>query len=245
MFLRYTIENDLTRKINVKVKEVDSFVYSDRTYELCGFTVHSGVTGNSGHYRAYRVSDEGGVSCYDDHGGATEPTLRKISPERLEKLKENGYLYLYKKKSRPSESCPEAVPSEPLASSCTDTVQSSMATDTTHSTEKTSSVDNVLTSMSDDLLTSNLQPIIRTPVKNLSRIGSQSSPSLRSMSPLPQSLQTPPTKTAQELHPSPSAGKRWLQRNPDLGKPVLEEVEELLTHEENSLNPVKVRGQNI
>ena len=163
MFLRYTIENDLTRNINVKVKEADSFVYSDRTYELCGFTVHSGETGNSGHYRAYRVSGE----VYDDHGGAADPTLRKVSPERLEQLKENGYLYLYKKKSRPSESGPEAVPSEPLASSCTDTAQSSMATDTTHSTEKTSSVDNVLTSMSDDLLTSNLQPIIRTPVKNL------------------------------------------------------------------------------
>ena len=113
MFLRYTIENDLTRKINVKVKEADSFVYSDRTYELCGFTVHSGATGNSGHYRAYRVNGVSGVSCYDDHGGATDPTLRKVSPERLEQLKENGYLYLYKKKSRPSESGPEAVPSEP------------------------------------------------------------------------------------------------------------------------------------
>ena len=90
MFLRYTIENDLTRKINVKVKEADSFIYVGRTYELCGFTVHTG-TGNSGHYRAYHAS---GVE-YDDQGG-TSPTLRKISPERLEKLKEYGYIYLYK-----------------------------------------------------------------------------------------------------------------------------------------------------
>ena len=100
MFLRYSVEKELTRKINVKVKESDEFQYAAKTYELCGFTVHTGASGNSGHYRAYRVS---GV-VYDDHGGASEPTLRKISSEGLEKQKENGYIYLYKKKSRPSKS---------------------------------------------------------------------------------------------------------------------------------------------
>ena len=94
MFLRYTSEKNLTKKINVKVKEADSFIYAGKTYELCGFTVHIGANGNSGHYKAYR-------SCgleYDDHGGSSEPTLKKMSTEGLERAKQNGYIYLYKRK---------------------------------------------------------------------------------------------------------------------------------------------------
>ena len=137
MFLRYSVEKELTRKINVKVEESDSFQYAAETYDLCGFTVHTGASGNSGHYRAYRVS---GV-VYDDHGGASEPTLSKISPEGLEKQKQNGYIYLYKKRSRPSES------------------------------EETPAVDNVLTPRAQDTHFNDclMDPVVKTPSKGIKR----------------------------------------------------------------------------
>ena len=84
----------MVKKINVQVKEADWFIYAGRTYELCGFTVHSGETGDSGHYRAYQASG----LVYDDHGGAADPTLRQTSADGLEKAKQNGYIFLYRKK---------------------------------------------------------------------------------------------------------------------------------------------------
>ena len=242
MFLRYTIdENDLTRKINVKVKEADSFVYAGQTYELCGFTVHSGETGSSGHYRAYHAS---GVE-YDDQGG-TSPTLRRISPERLEKLKECGYMYLYKKKCRPSASCPEAVPSGPLASPSTGTVQSSMATDTKPDSiirppsptevEDRSSVDkNPSSSDQADLsrtgpLNMDIQePVMNTPSKRVVTKRLLSSTSTSHSSPSSEASLSS-SKTA------PSPAKRWKQAVEDgaIAQPnPVAEMEEIL-------NPPKV-----
>lgn len=213
MFLRYTVEKDQTRKINVKVKEADRFIYADRTYDLCGFTVHTGESGNSGHYRAYRVSG----TEYDDHGGSSEPTLRKISPERLEKLKQNGYIYLYK-----------IVPSEPRV----DTVQSSMATDTTWSTDETPAVDSVLTSMSDGLL----DPVVKTPSKGIKRkltLTPKASPT---------SSCSDTTKRTKLLLPSP--GKRWLaQVSQESNEPPIETIEdmaEIVALGQTCYEPVKV-----
>ena len=225
MFLRYTIKNDLTRKINVKVKEADSFIYVGRTYELCGFTVHTG-TGNSGHYRAYHAS---GVE-YDDQGG-TSPTLRKISPERLEKLKENGYIYLYKKKSRPSESCPEAVPSEPSIedsgepmdlSTPSKSPENGIPLDLSTPSSRASLTDSpgplssivdtgkekCLSTSSSGPLGVNLndwmtRPVLKTPSKALKRVTPSQSP-LSS------------AKMAKVALPSP--GKRYLEKHPEISR---------------------------
>ena len=224
MLLRYTVEKEVTRKINVKVTEADWFIYAARTYELCGFTVHTGESGNSGHYRAYRVSGEE----YDDHGGSSVPTLRKISPERLEKMKQNGYIYLYKKKSRPSEFGPEAVPSKPRVKP----VQSSMATDTTWSTDETPAVDSVLTSMSDGLL----DPVVKTPSKGIKRklnLTPKASPT---------SSCSDTTKRTKLLLPSP--GKRWLaQVSQESNEPPIETIEdmaEIVALGQTCYEPVKV-----
>ena len=241
MFLRYTVENDLTRKINVKVKEADSFVYSGRTYELCGFTVHSGATGNSGHYRAYRVSGEGGVSCYDDHGGAADPTLRKVSPERLEQLKENGYLYLYKKKSRPSESGPEAVPSEPRIedsgepmdlSTPSKSPESGGPLDLSTPSKKStlSSSPGPLSSLVDRRKSSSasssgpgsvklndwaMRPDLSTPSKALKRTTPSQSPLASVVSPMSQSFDSQSKKPRISL---PSPGKRYLEKHPEISR---------------------------
>ena len=250
MFLRYTVENDLTRKINVKVKEADSFIYSDRTYELCGFTVHSGESANSGHYRAYRVSGE----VYDDHGGAADPTLRKVSPERLEQLKENGYLYLYKKKSRPSESGPEAVPSEPRIEDSGEPMDLStpskspesggpldLSTPSKKSTLSSSpgplssDVDRRKSSSASSTIHGDvnlndwrIRPVLSTPSKALKRTTPSQSPLASVVSPMSQSFDSQSKKPRISL---PSPGKRYLQQHPDVSQdgesPQLETVKEL------------------
>ncbi len=225
MFLRYTVEKELTRKINVKVEESDSFIYAGRTYELCGFTVHTGASGNSGHYRAYRVS---GV-VYDDHGGASEPTLRKISPEGLDKQKQNGYIYLYKKKIRPSESG-------------SNTVQSSMATDTTYFTEETPAVDTVLTSRAQDTHFNDclMDPVVKTPSKGIKRkLALTPEASQKSSCSDTSSDKTDTVKRTKKLLPSP--GKRWLADASQVSSmETIEEMAETIALGQTCHEPVKV-----
>ena len=204
MFLRYSVEKELTRKINVKVKESDEFQYAAKTYELCGFTVHTGASGNSGHYRAYRVS---GV-VYDDHGGASEPTLRKISSEGLEKQKENGYIYLYKKISRPSEEVSDmSAPSSssvapsllPLSTSAEEMEgpascfkASSPLPLSTHDDGENNSV---ISRLNDGLKL----PVVKTPSKRVLKENLQSTPE----------PSTPSSSSGSSLKWHPSPAKRW------------------------------------
>ena len=227
MFLRYTVEKELTRKINVKVEESDSFQYAAETYELCGFTVHTGASGNSGHYRAYRVS---GV-VYDDHGGASEPTLRKISPEGLEKQKQNGYIYLYKKKIRPSESG-LSTSAEDMEGPASCLKASSSLPLSTHDDGENNSV---ISRLNDGLKL----PVVKTPSKRVLKENLQNTPEPSS----------PSSSSGSSLKWHPSPAKRWKHATDMATKPPspvktldnqIQELREVIQHGPSKLKVVQV-----
>ena len=79
----------------IKVKESEKLVYGGCDYDLAGFTEHLGDEATQGHYVAYQ---EKGRLLFNDHNGVEDPELIRISQAQLAKSRENGYVFLYKRK---------------------------------------------------------------------------------------------------------------------------------------------------
>ena len=94
--IRYNFDNGVVRKKKTKVTEAEEILYALRSYELVGFTEHWGEVANSGHYVAYQ--EMGKCTMYNDHNGVEDPEVTKISAGEMAKAREEGYIYLYRRK---------------------------------------------------------------------------------------------------------------------------------------------------
>lgn len=74
--------------------EAEEIIYALKSYELVGFTQHWGEEADSGHYVAYQ---EGKCLLYNDQNGRN-PSVKKISAGNLAKEREQGYIYLFRRK---------------------------------------------------------------------------------------------------------------------------------------------------
>ena len=83
------------RKEKTQVTEAAEIIYALKSYELVGFTQHWGEEADSGHYVAYQ---EGKCLLYNDYNGTKDPEVKKISAGKLAKEREQGYIYLYRRK---------------------------------------------------------------------------------------------------------------------------------------------------